>query len=636
MQRNTPRLQFTLHTVSQLFIIALVIGVLPAAAQNTGSAQNAAPHTTRQGIVVLPYAPRLPQSASSPATTRPRPHNRRAGMCDGIRRNSPQDGVDYDNGPVDGQDLGWTINFGFSVSDSMQVVNGTVTGLSFWAWLIPGDTITTIEVQIGAAAFGNELFDQTLSFTASNCFSNQFGYDVCLESSPSLSGPALNGTAWVTLSNASVPSGDPTYWDMNSGPSQAQENALGTIPSESFTIFGGQSQNSCMPEQSGPFAVIHDFTGNGDGGTPSGVAIDGAGNLYGPTLWGGSGAGTVYKLAQTASGWVFNSLYDFLGGSGGSSPQGVIVGPHDILYGAAAGGLQNCNGGYCGLIFQLRPSPKTCPAISCSWTENPLYSFAGSTDAWNSGNLVSDQAGNLYGVSESGGAQQQGAVFELTPTLGGWAESILYNFTGTSDGGGPTTVIIGNDGNLYGMAGWGGTYGGGVVFQLTPSAGGWIESVLYNLPNNPYFGTNPQSLLQDNAGNLFGIYDEPGCCVSTVGVIFMLSPSNGNWIFNELHQGNQNLDGDDLFPNMTLDSAGNLHGTESAYSGCMNTVDYASIFELTRGNNGWQFNTPVSWSYTHWDPGGSLALDAHGNLYGTTNFCGAHQQGTVWELTATR
>src|SRR5580704_7007256 len=74
----------------------------------------------------------------------------------------------YDNGPVNGQDLGWTINFGFTVSDSFNVGAGgaTVTGASFWAWLIPGDTLTSVEFQIGSAAFGNELLDQTLSVTA--------------------------------------------------------------------------------------------------------------------------------------------------------------------------------------------------------------------------------------------------------------------------------------------------------------------------------------------------------------------------------------------------------------------------------------------------------------------------------------
>ncbi len=157
----------------------------------------------------------------------------------------------YDNGPVNGQDLGWTINFGFSVSDSFTLGSGTtVSGASFWAWLIPGDTLTSVEFQIGAAAFGNGLLDQTLNVTASNCFSNQFGYNVCDETATfNGGGVALGaGTYWMTLSNASVPSGDPAYWDMNSGPSQAQENTLGTVPSESFTMWGGSpTTTTCGP-----------------------------------------------------------------------------------------------------------------------------------------------------------------------------------------------------------------------------------------------------------------------------------------------------------------------------------------------------------------------------------------------------
>ena len=168
----------------------------------------------------------------------------------------------YDNGPVNGQDLGWTINFGFSVSDSFTLGSAnTATGASFWAWLIPGDTLTSVEFQIGAAAFGNELLDQTLNVTATNCFSNQFGYNVCDETASfNGGGVALGaGTYWMTLSNASVPSGDPAYWDMNSGPSQAQENTLGTIPSESFTIHGcgaGNNGAGCGPTTPEPPSLL--------------------------------------------------------------------------------------------------------------------------------------------------------------------------------------------------------------------------------------------------------------------------------------------------------------------------------------------------------------------------------------------
>jgi hypothetical protein len=168
----------------------------------------------------------------------------------------------YDNGPVNGQDVGWTINFGFSVSDSITCckvlgdepsVNETVTGLAVWAWLIPGDTLSSVEVQLGTSQFGNNLFDGTVNLTPSDCFSNNFGYNVCMESA-TFNGPTLsaNTTAWITLLNANVPSGDPVYWDQNSGvgctspgcPSQAQENTIGTIPSEAFTIFGSGGTTS--------------------------------------------------------------------------------------------------------------------------------------------------------------------------------------------------------------------------------------------------------------------------------------------------------------------------------------------------------------------------------------------------------
>ena len=154
----------------------------------------------------------------------------------------------YDNGPVNGQVDAWTINFGFAVSDSFTVSNGNgnIGGMSFWAWLIPGDSITSVEIQIGNSDFGNNLMDMQVGLSQSGCFVNNFGYNVCVESG-TFNGPSLaNGNYWVTLQNAMVPSGDPVYWDENSGagcqspgcPSQAFDNGLGSIPSDSFTLTG--------------------------------------------------------------------------------------------------------------------------------------------------------------------------------------------------------------------------------------------------------------------------------------------------------------------------------------------------------------------------------------------------------------
>ena len=85
--------------------------------------------------------------------------------------------------------------------------------------------------------------------------------------------------------------------------------------------------------------------------------------------------------------------------------------------------------------------------------------------------------GNLYGTTTAGGASDAGTVFELTPSGGGWTKTTLYSFTGGNDAT-PTQVLVGNDGNLYGVAS-GGVSRGGVVFQLTPSGGRWTESVIH-------------------------------------------------------------------------------------------------------------------------------------------------------------
>ncbi len=172
---------------------------------------------------------------------------------------------------------------------------------------------------------------------------------------------------------------------------------------------------------------------------------------------GDTGFGLVYQIALKGQGWVFNTLYNFAGGSGGSSPGTPIVGPEGTLYGTANGGMQNCGQNhtdYCGLIYSLRPAPTPCTTSSCPWTKSMVYQPTGNNDAYDPGNLVFDEAGNLYGTSGSGGAYGQGAVFELTPSNGGWTETILYNFTGGSDGGGPSSLTLGSDGNLYGTRWW--------------------------------------------------------------------------------------------------------------------------------------------------------------------------------------
>jgi hypothetical protein len=157
----------------------------------------------------------------------------------------------YSNGPINGNTDAWTINFGFAVSDSFTVSGeeGVATGVSFGAWLYPGDVLTSAEVSITSSELGGTTyFDGTVNFSQSGCFTNSYGFNVCTESASFAATLLPGGTVWLNLQNASVPSGDPVYWDENSGPSLASENAYGTIPSESFTILAECSVGSKSPD----------------------------------------------------------------------------------------------------------------------------------------------------------------------------------------------------------------------------------------------------------------------------------------------------------------------------------------------------------------------------------------------------
>src|SRR5271165_3865896 len=168
--------------------------------------------------------------------------------------------ADYDNGPINGTTDAWTINFGYIVSDTFVADSGGVTGFEFGVWEFPGDTLSSVQWSItsgenggttfgSGTASGSNLTDQFIS-------TNSFGYDIDLITVTGLNVATTSGTTyWLNLQNAAVPSGDPVFWDENSGagckgqgcPSQASESAVGTIASEAFTINNGTAP---VPEPS--------------------------------------------------------------------------------------------------------------------------------------------------------------------------------------------------------------------------------------------------------------------------------------------------------------------------------------------------------------------------------------------------
>jgi hypothetical protein len=163
------------------------------------------------------------------------------------------DSTVYNNGPYNGTNDGWTINFGFAVSDSFNTASGTqISGFEIVYWDASStDLLTTVDMSIGTTSFGSNISSGTYG-TFSNTFlgTNQYGY--FLYDWRAQTGLInYSGAGYITLQNACSTSGcsvsNPIYWDENSGPSTAYENTLGSIPSESFTLYGG---GSTTPEPS--------------------------------------------------------------------------------------------------------------------------------------------------------------------------------------------------------------------------------------------------------------------------------------------------------------------------------------------------------------------------------------------------
>ncbi len=385
--------------------------------------------------------------------------------------------------------------------------------------------------------------------------------------------------------------------------------------------------------QAQTYSVLHNFTGGSDGSRPQAtLAIDRAGNLYGTAPQGGtSDYGTVFKLTRYGSNFIFNPLYNFHGQYDGGAPIGpVTIAADGTLYGTTIeGGYFGgafCSNGGCGTVFRLTPPPTTPPSPFTPWHETALYAFQAASDgmAPYSPQLIFDQAGNLYGTTYQGGSDF-GVVFAMTPYGDIWAESVLYNgFAPGFPGQNPISgVVRDNAGNFYGTASIGGAGGDGVVYELSLTQYGWVETVLHSFDNGADGGLPYGGLVMDSVGNLYGA-TQAG---SHGAVVYELSPSNGGWNFQVLYHFASGVG-----PNaaLTLDAAGNLYGTTED----VGAHGAGMVFKLTNANGVWtladlhDFSTG-SGSY----PYGGVTLDASGNLYGTTSDGGANGWGVVWKIT---
>ncbi len=278
-----------------------------------------------------------------------------------------------------------------------------------------------------------------------------------------------------------------------------------------------------------------------------------------------SGCGTVFNLKPLPSippnpitPWNETVLHTFVKTDGANAYGGDLI--FDVagnIYGTTYnGGTGACFGG-CGVVYKMTPSGGT-------WTQTVLYNFQPGTDAshpW--AGVIFDQSGNLWGTTVAGGTFGKGTIYQLIPSGGGsWTENIVYNFTGGADGDSPYAgLAFDPSGNVYGATVGGGTDSGGTVYKLTPSGGSWILTTLKS-----FSGTSGQlargpfgRMLLDAAGNIYGatFTGQP----YGFGSAFKLAPDgSGGYTYTSLHDFTGGLDGGHPRSYLVMDKNGKLYG----------------------------------------------------------------------------
>jgi uncharacterized repeat protein (TIGR03803 family) len=395
------------------------------------------------------------------------------------------------------------------------------------------------------------------------------------------------------------------------------------------------------------YSVVYNFTGGLDGANPVlSLTLNQGGSLFGTIPGGSNSPGSVYELRYVNSGWIFAPLYSFQGTDGAGPAAAVTLAPNGVVYGSTqSGGATNQ-----GVVYMLRPSPTPPLTPLAPWNETMLDSFPGVPDgAGPTGKLVLDSAGNLYGTTYQGGSYGKGDVYELSPTSNGWVESVLYSFSGGTDGGMPDSgVVIDSAGNLYGTAIMGGdpSCQCGVVFQLTPSSSGWNETVLYSF--QPADGGIPiAGLAWDSSGNLYGGTCELGKSLDHrtglggtvksqsrrssgggISTVFQLGLFGGQWVYFNLYTFN---DSTCIFDHLAVDVVGAVWGT----SPTAGTYGAGKLFWLLQENGLWQYGE--AYDFTGGTDGGmpyaGPSISPLGYVYGAAYGGGSYNEGVIYQFT---
>jgi len=261
-------------------------------------------------------------------------------------------------------------------------------------------------------------------------------------------------------------------------------------------------------------------------------------------------------------------------------------------------------------------------------TFSVLYNFGSKSgdprNPYISGIIAQGRDGNLYSATSGGGAHGAGAVFKITP---GGTLTVLYSFTGGTDGSSPTAgLTLGTDGNFYGATVTGGASGIGTIFKVTP---GGTHTTLYSFTGGAD-GRSPYAPpIQGIDGNFYGTTSLGGkvCATSGCGTVYKITPSG---TLTTLYQFDFTT-GFSPFAPLIQGTDGNFYGTTNA--GGNSGTQTGVVFKITAAG---KFTVIYNFDTVHGGgPVGPLVQGSDGNFYGTTTGGGTNGGGVVFKITPT-